>query len=145
MHTQQLTVNQQDSRGDVERSEEAAIIAEIAARFLELKQVTSAHRAATLITKMHALKLCHHEALWIVMSLLTGDLTEITRSYSDMGAEHGRTKQGEEQSRARAIEAINIHFPTLAQAVIELRHITSQIAPPKPPREDFKRIGDNRL
>ena len=146
MHTQQLTVNQQDSRGEVERSQEAAIVAEIAARFIELKQVTSAHRAATLITKMHALKLVHHEALWIVMSLLTGDLTEITRPYSDMGVEQGKTKQAVEQERSRAINAITIHFPHLAKAVIELRHITSRIAPPQEsPSEDFQRISDNRL
>jgi hypothetical protein len=47
-----------------------------------------------------------------------------------MGKEHGRSKQGEEQARARAIEAINRHFPKLAVAVVELRHITSQFETP---------------
>ena len=131
MHTQQLTTNTQDVSHEVERSEEAALVAEIASRFMELKQVTSAHRASTLISKMHALSLVHPEALWLVMSLLTGDLSEVTRSYSDMGKEHARTKQAEEQSRARALDGINQHFPQLAKAVIELRHITSQIGPPQ--------------
>lgn len=129
MHTQQLTVNQQDRPHEIERSEEAAICGEIARRFLDLKETTSGYRASAFITKLHALALVHPEALWIVMSLLTGDLTEITRSYSDMGKDHGRSKQGEEQARARALEAINKHFPNLAQAVIELRHITSQVGP----------------
>ncbi len=130
MHTQQLTVNQQDRPHEVERSEEAAIVGELARHFMDLKEATSAHRAATLISKLHALSLVHPEALWLVMSLLTGDLTEITRSYEDMGKEHARSKQGEEQARSRAIEAINRHFPKLAVAVIELRHITSQFEKP---------------
>ncbi len=130
MHTQQLTVNTQDRSHEVERSDEAAIAGEIATRFLELKEATSAHRAATLISKLHALALIHPEALWLVMSLLTGDLAQITRSYSDMGKERGMSKQAIEQSRSRAIEAINRHFPKLAVAVIELRHITSQFETP---------------
>lgn len=130
MHTQQLTVNTQDRSHEVERSEEAAIVAELATRFVELKEATSAHRAATLISKLHALAIIHPEALWLVMSLLTGDLSEITKSYKEMGKEHGRTKQGEEQQRARAIEAINRHFPKLAVAVVELRRITSQFETP---------------
>jgi len=130
MHTQILTVNQQDRSHEVERSEEAAIVGELARHFLDLKEATSAHRAATLISKLHALSLCHPEAIWLVLSLLTGDLTEITKSYADMGKEHARTKQGEEQARARAIEAIRRHFPKLAIAVIELRHITSQFETP---------------
>jgi predicted component of type VI protein secretion system len=131
MHTQQLTVNQQDSRGEVERSEEAAIAGEIARRFIELKELTSAYRATVLIQKMHALSMIHPEALWLVMSLLTGDLSEITRSYSDMGKERAKSKQAIEQERSRALAAIQTHFPHLAKAVIELRHITSEIGPPQ--------------
>lgn len=130
MHTQLLTVNQQDRPHEVERSEEAAIAGEIARRFLDLKEATSAHRAAMLISKMHALSLIHPEALWIVMALLTGDLSEITRSYEEMGRDHGKSKQAVEQERSRAMIAINRHFPDLAKALIQLRHITSQIAPP---------------
>lgn len=130
MHTQQLTVNQQDRSHEVERSDEAAIAGEIARRFLDLKEATSGHRAASLISKMHALSLVHPEALWIVMALLTGDLSEVTRSYSDMGKEHGKSKQAIEQERSRALVAIERHFPKLAKAVIELRHITSETKPP---------------
>lgn len=128
MHTQQLTVDQRDRPKEVERGEEAAIAGEIALRFIELKELTSASRASTLISKLHALSLVHPEALWLVMALLTGDLTEITRSYSDMGKEHAKSKQAVEQERSRALEGIQRHFPKLALAVIELRHITS--APP---------------
>jgi len=130
MHTQQLTANTQERPHELERSEEAAIVGEIATRFIDLREATSAHRAALLIGKLHAISRVHPEALWLVMSLLTGDLSEITKSYSDMGKEHARSKQAEEQARSRAIEAINLHFPKLALAVVELRHITSQFQTP---------------
>lgn len=129
MHTQLLTVNTQDRPHEVERSEEGAIVGELARHFMDLKEATSAHRASMFITKLHALKQLHPEALWIVMALLTGDLSEITKSYAHMGREHAKTKQAVEQERFRALEAINLHFPHLAQAIIELRHITSQIGP----------------
>lgn len=129
MHTQQLTTNQLDRSHEVERSTEAAIWGEIARHLLDAKEATSAARASAMLSKLHALSLIHPEALWMVVSLLTGDLSEITRSYTEMGKEHARTKQAEEQSRARALEGIQRHFPQLAQALIELRHITSQIGP----------------
>lgn len=129
MHTQQLTANQLDRSHEVERSEEAAIWGEIARRLLDLREVSSAHRASAMLSKLHALSMIHPEALWLVVALLTGDLSEITKSYTEMGKEHARTKQAEEQARARAIEGIQRHFPHLAAAIIELRHITSQIGP----------------
>jgi predicted component of type VI protein secretion system len=131
MHTQQLSINQQDHSHEVERSEEAAIVGEIARHFLDLREATSAYRASLLITKLHCLGQVHPEALWLVLSLLTGDLSEITRSYSDMGKEHAKSKQAVEQERSRAMEGISRHFPHLAKAVIELRHITAQIGPKK--------------
>lgn len=129
MQTQQLTVNHQAPSPELERSGEAAIWSEIAARLLELRQISSAHRASLMLSKLHALSVIHPEALWLVVALLTGDLSEITKSYTEMGKEHARTKQAEEQARSRAIEGIQRHFPHLATAIIELRHITSQIGP----------------
>lgn len=136
MHTQQLTANTQDRPHEIERSEEAAIAGEIARRFIELKEASSAHRATMLISKMHALSQVHPEALWLVMSLLTGDMSEITRSYADMGKEHAKTKQAVEQERSRAMIGIQRHFPHLAKAVIELRHITSRIEPETQENDD---------
>lgn len=126
MHIQQLTANTPDRSRELERSEEAAIVGEIARRFMEMRQATSAYRASMLISKMHTLSQIHPEALWLVMSLLTGDLNEITRSYSEMGKESGKSKQAVEQSRSRALDGIQRHFPSLAHAIIELRHITSE-------------------
>lgn len=134
MHTEQLTTNTQARPHELERSDEAAIAAEIAARFIELRQATSGARAASLIAKMHALSLVHPEALWLVMSLLTGDLSEVTRSYADMGREHCKSKQAVEQERARALIGITRHFPALAKAVFELRAMT--VAQDKPENDD---------
>lgn len=131
MHTQQLTVNTRDRSHEVERSEEGAIVGELARRFMDLKEATSAHRAATLISKLHALAVVHPEALWLVMSLLTGDLSEITRSYADIGKESAKSKQAVQQSIERSISAIHIHFPKLAVAIIELRHITAEFKKPE--------------
>lgn len=127
MHTQQLTVNTQDRSHEVERSEEAAIWAEIATRLLEVKEVTSAHRASTMISKLHALSVVHPEALWIVVSLLTGDLSQITKSYASIGKSSGRTKQAVQQELERVIAYLQLHFPNLAIAIIQLRHITAEV------------------
>lgn len=126
MHTQILTVNTQDRSHEIERSEEAAIAGEIARRFIEMREATSGVRAIRMINRLHTLSQIHTEAVWIVLHLLTGDMSEITKSYAEMGREHGKTKQGVEQDRSRALEAIERHWPELAQVVIELRHITSE-------------------
>lgn len=127
MQTQQLTVNQQDRSHEVERSEEAAIAGEIASRLLQLREISSADRATTLISKLHALSLISPSTFWLVCTLMSGDLTEITRSYSEIGKQQGKSKQAVEQERSRALTKIQIHFPHLAKAIIELRHITSEI------------------
>ncbi len=125
MHTQALTANTQEQAHQLERSEEAAIVGEIARRLIEMKEATSATRAAMLIRRLNALLQVQPEAFWLVVALLTGDLTEVTRSYADMGKQHGKSRQAIEQERSRALDGIARHFPPLAKAVIELRHITS--------------------
>ncbi len=127
MHTQQLTVNQQDRSHEVERSEEAAIAGEIARRLLDMRDCSGAHRATALISKLHALSIINPAAFWLVISLMTGDLSEITRSYQDIGKEQGRKKQAVQQEIERVLSALRTHFPKLAIALIELRHITAEI------------------
>jgi ribosomal protein L18E len=133
MHTQILTVNTQERSRAIDRSEEAAIWGEIARRLMDAKEATSGHRASVMISKLHALSLIHPEALWLVVSLLTGDLSEITKSYAEMGREHAKSKQAIEQERSRALAGIQRHFPQLAKAVIQLRHITAEIDPTNQP------------
>ncbi len=125
MHTQQLTVNQQDRSHEVERSEEAAIAGEISRRLLDMREASSATRTRSFISKLHALSQLDTEALWVVLSLMTGDLTEITRSYQDIAKEHALDKQAVQQRLERVIISVRRHYPQLAEAIIHLRHITA--------------------
>ena len=131
MQTQQLIDNTREHSREIERSEEAAIVGEIARRFMELKEVTSGPRASTLIAKMHAISLTHPEALWLVMALLTGDHSEITRSYEAMGKDRAESKQAIEQERSIAMEKIQRNFKHLAKAVLELRGLNASHKQPE--------------
>lgn len=111
---------------ETERSEEAAIVGEIARHLLELREHVSAKRSAGLIGKLHAIHKAENDALWFVLRLLTGDLSEITRSYTDIGKENHRSKQAVQQSLERAIIALELHWPEVAKTVIQLRNITAQ-------------------
>lgn len=114
---------------DSERSEEAAIIAEIARHFLELREKKSESRSAAFLNRLHSIHQVEPAALWVVLRLLTGDLDEITRSYSDMGKENARSKQAIQQEMERVIIAIDRHWPRLSAAIIQLRSITAQTTP----------------
>lgn len=127
MHTQQLTLNHQQPSTAIERSSEAAIASEIAAHFLQYRDDISARRALSLLRKLNSVAQLNHESFWLVCSLLSGDLSEITRSYENIGQQRFRSKQAVQQGSERAIDDITPHFPQLAQAIIELRSITAVI------------------
>lgn len=126
MHTQQLGPNQQTLSHDIEQGPVSDLACGICERLLEWKERESAHRATTFISKLHALMLINPAAFWLVCRLMTGDLSEITRSYAEIGKENGRTKQAVQQEIERVISHVGIHFPQLAKALIDLRHITAQ-------------------
>ncbi len=136
MHTQQLTANTQDRPHEVERGEEAAIVGEIAVRLIELKELTSTSRVTTLISKLHAISLIDREALWIVLPVLTGDLSNLTKSYQEMAKARELDKQAIQQQVERALAALKIHFPSIAAAYVDLRHITASIPNPNDPRKE---------
>lgn len=110
---------------ETERSTEAAIVGELARHFLELRENQSASKASQLLHKLAAIHSVEPAALWVVLRLLTGDLNEITRSYADIGKENHRTKQGVQQELERVLAAIELHWPQLATAIIQLRNITA--------------------
>ncbi len=110
-----------------ERDPEAAIVGEIAVRLLEIAEVAGPTRATAIVQKLSALSLVSGEGFWLTVKLLTGDLAELTKSYAELGKENGRSKQGEQQQRLRALAAMQTHFPELAQAVIELRQTRAAI------------------
>jgi hypothetical protein len=69
--------------------------------------------------------------------MLTGDLSEITKSYQEIGKSMGKSKQGHQQRLEMITLALEIHFPELAKAVIELRHLTAEVHhKPTPPANE---------
>ena len=111
----------------IERSEESAIAGEIACHLLEFAEATSKSKCLSLIQKLNAISLAYPPALWVVLKLLTGDMSEITRSYSNIGEQSGRTKQGVQQEEERVLIALHRHYPELGHVIIQLRGITAKI------------------
>lgn len=130
MILQQLDPRIAAEHHDPERSLEAALCAEIAERLLEWAETTSRARAMGFITKLSAIYQSGthgRAAVWMILRLLKGDLTEITRSYEEIGHERGRTKQAVQQEIEHVIALLDDHFPHLSAAMKQLRNITATI------------------
>ncbi len=152
MHTQELTANTQEQIRELDRSKEAAILAEIAVRLVEHSELTSIWRTKAFLRKLYCLTQLDRECVMVFLHIMTGDLSAIVRSYEEEAKQRGLDKQAIQQQVERVIASLLKHFPELAKALVQLRHITAHIglpvqigAPQKLPREDFQRIGDNRL
>lgn len=107
--------------------EVACLCAEIAARLVEWGGLENEHRVGMFITKLSTLRRDYEPALWIVLRLMSGDVSEVTRSYSAIGRDKMRSKQAVQQEFERSILAIEIHFPELADAIIDLRRISARL------------------
>lgn len=107
-----------------ERSEEALIIGEICERITELAEMSSSTRARTAKWLMRVAALFADrestDAGWLYLRLSTGDLSQLTSSFSEMGGARHRTKQAEQQEQERALKVIARHFPELQSAIVEL-------------------------
>ncbi len=112
------------------RGEEAAIHAEIAERVLELRELVGPMRTIGFFEKTLTIFKCKPAgpaAYWALMHLLTGDLSEITRSYTEQGKEGARSKQAVQQEMERIIITIRPHFAELAAAITQLRSISAKL------------------
>ena len=107
--------------------EVAALCAEVAARLVEWSTLESEHRVEVFMSRLVTLKRDYAPAFWIVLRIMSGDLNEVTRSYSNIGKDKGRSKQAVQQEFERSITAIRIHFPELAESIIKLRGISASI------------------
>ena len=67
------------------------------------------------------------EALWLYLRISSGDLSQLTASFSELGAVRHRTKQAEQQEMERAVAVIQRHFPERAAA---LQSLTQHFATP---------------
>ncbi len=122
MRTQQLTPNLRDEPRTIERAEDAAIAGEIARRLLDMAEVRGRTRTVEFMQKLVSVHLCYPPALWIMLPVMTGDLSEITKTFDERGRDTARSRQAAEQEMDRAITSLTLHFPPLAEAIQSLRN-----------------------
>ena len=97
---------------------EAAIVGEIAVRFIELRELTGCDRPVSLLRHLIAVR--GHRCFWTLIEMMTGNLDSLVRSYAERGAESGTTKQNAQQNLARALGRMAKVTPGTAQAIREL-------------------------
>lgn len=136
MKTVPLNPNMPDTSHGIERSEEAAICGEIARHILDLAECTSQSRAISFVKKLSALHQADKDAFWFVLRILTGDMSELTKSFSELGKAHATSKQDQQQKNERAMAAIHLHFPHIERALVEMRGITAGYLPQTETRGD---------
>lgn len=115
---------------DGERDHEAAIHAEIASRVLELRELCGPDRTVRFFQKMLVIFGCEPAgpaAFWVLQRLLSGDLTEITRSYTEQGKQDNRTKQATQQELERVLNLLAHHYPKLKEQIIKIRHVSANL------------------
>jgi hypothetical protein len=128
MRTVQLSKNLAAHDAEpAERTEETAIQSEIAARLLELQDRYSGSRATAFLTKLVCVWQAYPPALWVTLRIMSGDLSEVTRSYSDQGKTHGKSKQAEQQEMERILNVIENHYPSAAREIIKIKTITADL------------------
>ena len=106
-----------------ERTEGAAILGEAAERLIEFAEGEGEARAQKWILRLACLFQSEcPRAGWVYLRLCTGDLSELTASHSEKGAELHRSKQGEHKEHKAALRVIARHYPEVASAILELEH-----------------------
>lgn len=119
MKTVPLSPNLVAPPSAVERSEEAVLVGEIAERLLEWREVSGQHKPARWLMRLATLASDREstDAWLLYLRLSTGDVGQITKSFSEQGAERARTKQAEQQEQERCLRVIGRHYPELRSAI----------------------------
>ncbi len=139
-----LSPNLSQRRVVTERSQHTVLYSEICSRLLEdMEAGEDETRAFAFIAKLYAIGTIDPEAFRMVIALTTGDLSQITYTYSQLGKARHRSKQAQQQCTERVIRALKLHFPHLANVIVEIRHITAEINPAKP--HEHTRQNNRRL
>lgn len=128
MKTQPLSISISESAySGHERSERAAIVGEICERLIEWRDMDGRERVHSWLSRLSTLGGDHDskDALWLYLRLATGDLSQLTMSFSELGLKHHDTKQAEQQEHEKAVAVIARHFPELAK---ELQFLTRHFA-----------------
>lgn len=125
MKTVPLTPNMDFAQPELTRSDEAVIVGEICERLIEWSDDKGRRRVYSWLSRVATLAGDPEstEALWLFLRIHTGDLSEITASFSELGAIHHRSKQAQQQETERAMRVIIRHFPEVAKQLESLKHL----------------------
>lgn len=99
---------------------EAQIVAEIAARFVEWGDDYSRGRAERWLYKLTSIHRIDPVGAWVYLRWQTGNPEAIAASFEDAGADKAMSRQAAEQRLSRALQAISVVDPLLAQSMREL-------------------------
>jgi hypothetical protein len=120
--TTELTPNIPDRPRSVDRSKAGLLAGEWAELTIELYDEMGPVKAGLFLSRIAELWRIDHRAMWIVLRLMTGNLSEITRSYSEKANSNDRkSKQSVQQEMEVVLSKVERRFPELANAIASLR------------------------
>ena len=105
-------------------SDQARLVAEVAERLIEWSDMACRERVLRWVQRVAGLGRDCPPAMWIYLRLQTGDMSELTRSYRELGIDRCESKQAVQQELERVMAVLTAHYPEMADAVQELRRIS---------------------
>jgi hypothetical protein len=110
---------------EMKRSKRAELLGEIAERIIEWAEIEGRPKVHRWLLRVAVMAGDPEstEAVWLYLRLSTGDLAELTTSFSELGKKRNRTKQAEQQETERAMLVVARHFPELKEALLQLKKI----------------------
>lgn len=106
------------------RPEEAAIVAEICARLIEWRSLHLIESAPfNWIQRISSLALDHPDAFWLYISLQSGDLSALTKTYQEQAQERCLDRQSLHERHQSAVHTMSLHFPELQHVIKDLHSI----------------------
>lgn len=105
---------------------------ELIQHLAELRETIGEREAALFYKKARVVWTLYPPAFFMLMHLMTGNLSEVTTSYTQIGKADCRTKQAVQQEWERILSTIKPHYPELAEALIHIRSISAKLSEPGP-------------
>lgn len=102
---------------------EASLVAEIASRFIEWRTssvVLTESKPFKWLQRLARLGRDNPDALWLYLSLQTGDLSALTDTCQNQAADRALDRQAIHQRHQRALADMALHFPELQSVISEL-------------------------
>ena len=108
----------------IQRTEQAAIVGEIAARLIQWRSLHLSESPPTKwLLRISLLAQDSPDALWLYLSIQSGDLSALTNTYQEQATALHLSRQDIHQRHTRALEAMTAHFPELKHTITELHHL----------------------